>query len=151
MDRGSVVETSPMGFGTRIAYSTVAGGESTMIWMLLGVGTLLPGASASASKDSAGLAELRSHLPEDLRLQVEKARKAQRNRHDTLALLSPAEKNRWLDSLRQEATTRRTQMLNNLTPDDRARMEMSLQDMEHQIERKPREPQSRDPNQGYRQ
>lgn len=121
-----------------------------MIWMLLGFGTMLPGASATTSKDSAGLAELRSHLPEDLRLQVEKARKAQKSRHDTLALLTPAERNHWLDSLRQEATTRRTQMLENLTPDDRARMETNLQEMEHQVGRKPREQQPHDPNQGYR-
>jgi hypothetical protein len=123
-----------------------------MIWMLLGVGTLLPsGASATSNKDSAGLADLRSHLPEDLRLRVEKARKAQKTRHDTLAQLSPAERTHWLDSLRQEAVTRRTQMLDKLSPDDRDRMQLRLNEMERQVERKPRGTQSRDPNQGYRQ
>jgi len=123
-----------------------------MIWMILGMGAILPvGASATSSKDSAGLAELRSHLPEDLRLRVEKARKAQKVRHDTLAQLTPAEKNQWLDSLRHEALTRRATMLENLSPDDRDRMEMRLNEIEHQVERKPRGTQSRDPNQGYRQ
>ena len=113
---------------------------------------MLPGGGADASgKDSAVLAELRSHLPEDLRLRVEKARKAQKTRHDTLAQLTPAERNQWLDSLRHEALTRRTQMLDNLSPEDRNRMEMRLNDIEHQVERKPRGTQPRDPNQGYRQ
>ena len=123
-----------------------------MIWMLLGVGAMLPGGgSATSNKDSAGLADLRNHLPDELRLRVEKARKAQKTRHDTLAQLSPAEKTHWLDSLRQEAVTRRTQMLDNLSPDDRDRMQLRLNDLERQVERKPRGTQPRDPNQGYRQ
>lgn len=123
-----------------------------MIWMLLGMGAILPGGGSTASsKDSAGLAELRSHLPEDLRLRVEKARKSQKMRHDTLAQLTPAERNQWLDSLRREALTRRATMLDNLSPEDRSRMEMSLHEMERQVEQKPRGAQLRDPNQGYRQ
>jgi hypothetical protein len=124
-----------------------------MIWMLLGVGTMLPGAASAASgKDSAALAELRSHLPEDLRIQIEKTRKAHKMRHDTLAKLTPAERNQWLDSLRREAATRRTQMLDNLSPEDRERMEMRLNEMERQVEQKPPgTPSPNQPSQGYRQ
>jgi hypothetical protein len=100
-------------------------------------------ASAGAKgSDSATWAELRNRLPDDLRAKVERARQTQKVRRDTLARLSPAERNKWVDSLRREAVTRRSEVLQSLSPDERTRMENRLLELEQQEDRisQPRNP-----------
>ena len=123
-----------------------------MMWMLLGVGTAVYAGSPGASnRDSVGLAELRSHLPQDLRIRIDRTREELRTRRDTLSQLTPAEKIHWMDSLRNEALKRRTSVLENLSPDERGRVENRLHELERQIDQRTKGTQSRDPNQGFRQ
>jgi len=110
-----------------------------MIWMALGAATVVWGAPyGTDSKDSAALAELRNRLPDDLRAKVEKAHRDQKLRHDTLARLTPAERTQWLDSLRREATSRRSEVMQNLAPTERERIEFRLRELEQQSLQRPR-------------
>jgi hypothetical protein len=123
-----------------------------MFWMLLGVGTLVCGGNtASIRGDSAALADLRNHLPRDLRERVEKVRELARNRHDTLAHLSPSGRIRWTDSLEREVLKRRTQALDTLAPAERRRIEDRMHDIELQSGTRPRPPRLRDPGLGLPQ
>ncbi len=108
------------------------------MWMLLGLGSALHAGSIEVSKkDSVTLTELRSHLPADLKAKVEQARTELNARHDTLSRLTVQERNQWLDSLRREAQTRRTHALDNLTPQERERVEARLRQLEHQLQSRP--------------
>ena len=123
-----------------------------MYWMLVGIGALVAGGNhASARGDSAGIAELRSQLPQDLRARVEKVREDTRNRHDTLVHLTPSERNRWTDSLVREVLKRRSQALDTLAPTERERIEERMRDMEFPSGSRTRQTHPRDPGMGLRQ
>lgn len=123
-----------------------------MIWMALGAASVVWGAPyAAESKDSAALAELRNRLPNDIRAKVEKAHWDQKLRHDTLARLTPAERNQWLDSLRREATSRRSEVLQNLAPNERERMEFRLRELERQNLQRPRTDNPSNPNRPHQE
>ena len=116
-----------------------------MMWMLLGLGTVL---HAGAANDSATLTELRSRLPDELRAKVELARSELNARRDTLAHLTSQERTQWLDSLRREAQTRRTRALDNLSPQERERVEARLRQLERQVQTRQK---AKTPNPGFRQ
>jgi hypothetical protein len=119
-----------------------------MMWMLLGLGSMLhAGTPEVLRKDSATLTELQSRLPSDLKAKVEQAHSELKARRDTLFHLSAQEKNQWLDSLRREAQTRRTHALDNLTPEERARVEARLRQLEHNVQTRP----TKSSNPGFRQ
>lgn len=119
-----------------------------MMWMLLGIGSVLhAGAPEVLRKDSAALIELRSRLPSDLKAKVELAHAELTARRDTLFHLSTQEKTQWLDSLRREAKTRRTRALDNLTPEERGRVEARLRQLESNLQKR----QNKLSNPGYRQ
>lgn len=106
-----------------------------MMWMLLGLGsTLAAGGSLELPKDSAAPIEFSRHLPTDLRERVMKARSEMRVRQDSLAQLSLPERAQWLDSLRREAKVQRTQSLERLTPEERARVEDRLRELERKVQ-----------------
>ena len=106
-----------------------------MMWMLLGLGSVLHAGAAEVSrKDSVTLTELRSHLPTELRAKVEQARTELNARRDTLSRLSTQERTQWLDSLRREAQTRRTHAMENLTPQERERVEARLRQLEREVQ-----------------
>lgn len=116
-----------------------------MMWMLLGLGTVL---HAGNAKDSATLTDLRSRLPEDLRAKVELARTELNARRDTLAHLTPQERTQWLDSLRRDAQSRRTHALDNLTPQERERVEARLRQLEREVQTRHK---AKTSNTGFRQ
>jgi DNA-binding transcriptional regulator YbjK len=119
-----------------------------MMWILLGIGSALHAGNPEVlRKDSASLTELRSRLPSDLKAKVELAHTELIARRDTLAHLSSQEKNQWLDSLRREAQTRRTHALENLTPEERERVEARLRQLEHNHQTRP----TKSSNPGFRQ
>jgi len=119
-----------------------------MMWMLLGIGSALHAGNPDVlRKDSATLTELRSRLPSDLRAKVELAHAELDARRDTLSHLSTQEKIQWLDSLRREAKTRRNHALENLTPEERERVEARLRQLETNLQKRPTKPS----NPGYRQ
>lgn len=106
-----------------------------MMWMLLGLGSALAtGNSLETSKDTVEPIEFSRHLPADLRERVAKARTEMRLRQDSLAQLSLPERTQWLDSLRQVAKSRRTQSLEKLTPEERARVEERLRELERRVQ-----------------
>jgi len=122
-----------------------------MFWMLVGCGALVAGAANRADHaDSAGIAELRNHLPPDLRDRVERIREATQNRHDTLVHLTPSERSRWADSLVREILVRRAQALDTLAPAERLKMEERMQDLELQSGTRSRPSRLRDPGMGPR-
>ncbi len=102
-----------------------------MIWMLLGLGSMLQAGPAEVVRsDSVALSELRSRLPEHLRVKVEQARAGLQARHDTLSRLTTQERAYWLDSLRRDAQNRRSSALENLTPQEREKVEAHLRELE---------------------
>lgn len=120
-----------------------------MIWMLLGLGSLLQaGAPDGARSDSIALGQLRSRLPEHLRVKVEQARTDLQARRDTLSQLSAQERSSWLDSLRREARNRRSSALEGLAPQERERMEAHLRRLERSQSLRSK---VKSPNSGYRQ
>ncbi|MEN9306900.1 MAG: hypothetical protein RL173_832 [Fibrobacterota bacterium] len=124
------------------------GRVKAMMWMLLGIGSVLhAGAPEVLRKDSTALIELRSRLPSDLKAKVELAHAELTARRDTLSHLSTQEKTQWLDSLRREAKTRRTRALDNLTPEERGRVEARLRRLEHMNQNRP----AKSSNPGLRQ
>lgn len=105
---------------------------------MLMVGTALHGAPLETGyKDSIRSAQLRQHLPPELQLRIEEARKELQARRDTLSHLSAAERSQWLDSLRQEAKTRRSKALETLTPEERQRVDARLRELERQVQQHP--------------
>jgi hypothetical protein len=120
-----------------------------MIWMLLGLGSMLQaGATEGARSDSVALSELRSRLPEYLRVKVEQARIDLQARHDTLSQLSAQERSSWLDSLRKEARNRRSSAMERLTPQERERVEAHLRQLERSQSLRSK---AKAPSSGYRQ
>lgn len=116
-----------------------------MTWMMIGAAMIVGGGSVGAPRpaDSAAWAQLRSQLPEELRAKVERARQNRRIHQDTISRLSPAERSQWLDSLRREAVTRRSDVLQSLSPNERLRMEERFKEMQDQMQQRgplPRNP-----------
>ncbi|HXP90048.1 MAG TPA: hypothetical protein VN931_03855 [Fibrobacteria bacterium] len=123
-----------------------------MFWILVGIGALVGGGNTFSSRgDSAGIAELRSHLPQDLRARVEKVREEMENRHDTLLHLTLSARTRWTDSLVREVLKRRSLALDTLAPTERERIEERMQEMEFPSGTRSRPARPRDPGMGLRQ
>ena len=110
-----------------------------MLWWTIGAIACMgaPGGS-TVVRDSAGRPDLRSHLPAELRAKVEKVRQDRKVRQDTLAKMTPGERSQWLDSLRREAVSRRSQVLQSLSPDERERVESRMKDLEQKAIQRPR-------------
>lgn len=120
-----------------------------MIWMLLGLGSMLPaGVPEAVRSDSSALSELRSRLPEHLRVKVEQANIDLQARRDTRSQLSAQERSAWLDSLRREARNRRSSALEGLAPQERERMEAHLRQLERSQSLRSK---VKSPSSGYRQ
>lgn len=120
-----------------------------MIWMLLGLGSMLQaGAPESVRSDSVALSELRSRLPEHLRTKVEQARTGLQARRDTLSQLSPQQRSSWLDSLRRDAQNRRSSAMEDLTPQEREKVQAHLRQLERSQSLRSK---AKSPNSGYRQ
>lgn len=120
------------------------------MWMLLGLGPVLyAGTSADVSRtDSVAMTQLRSHLPADLKTKVDQARSELSARGDTLSHLSAQEREAWLNNLRREANTRRTHALENLSPQERERVEARLRKLEREVQNRPA---AKPSNPGFRQ
>lgn len=121
-----------------------------MMWMLLGLGSLLyAGESTDVSRtDSSSMIRLRSRLPADLKTKVDQARTELLARGDTLSRLSGQEREIWLENLRREANTRRTRALENLSPQERDRVEARLRKLERDVQKRPT---AKPSNPGFRQ
>lgn len=119
------------------------------MWMLLGLGSLLHAGAADVSgMDSLALTELRAHLPADLKSKVEQARTELKARGDTLSRLTTQERADWLENLRREAKTRRTHAMENLSPQERERMEARLRQLERNLQDRAK---AKPSNPGFRQ
>lgn len=105
-----------------------------MMWMLLGLGSVISaGNSVELPKDSVEPIEFSRKLPSDLRERVARARADMLVRKDSLAQISLPERARWLDSLRREAKEHRVQALEKLTPEERTRVEERLRELERKV------------------
>jgi hypothetical protein len=110
-----------------------------MMWMLLGLGSVLyAGTTTDVSRtDSVSMSELRSRLPADLKTKVDQARTELLARGDTLSRLNGQEREIWLENLRREAKSRRTNALENLSPQERERVEARLRKLEREVQKRP--------------
>jgi hypothetical protein len=124
--------------------------EGIMMWMLLGLGSVLyAGTSADVSRtDSVAMSQLRSRLPADLKSKVDQARTELQARGDTLSRLSAQDREIWLENLRREAKSRRTNALENLSPQERERVEARLRKLERDVQNLPA---AKPSNPGFRQ